>query len=195
MFERFTDRARRAVELAQEEARSLGHGFIGTEHLLLGVAGQPAGVGARVLARFALDAQTVRTEVVRIVGRGRFDVRDEDALRAIGIDLDEVRRAVENAFGPGALDRPSAPRNRRRCAEAGIAGHVPFSARAKKCLELALRSAVAMKHNYIGTEHILLGLAAEREGVAARILQSRGIGATELRAAIEDDLARGDTAS
>ncbi len=196
MFERFTDRARQAVILAQEEARSLRHGWIGTEHLLLGVAGQPASVGQLVLARFGLDAPTIRSDVTRIIGRGEaFDDRDQEAPRAVGIDLDEVRRAVEETFGPGALERPTVRNRRGRCTQRWTPGHLPFCRRAKKCLELSLRWAVAMHHSYIGTEHILLGLATEREGVAAGILRSHGLEPTELRTAIEDHLARGDTAS
>jgi ATP-dependent Clp protease ATP-binding subunit ClpA len=196
MFERFTDRAQQAVTQAQEEARSLRHGRIGTEHLLLGVAGQPASVGQLVLARFGLDAPTIRSDVTRIIGQGgAFDARDQEALRAVGIDLDEVRRAVEDAFGPGALERPTVRGRQGRCTPRWTPGHLPFSRRAKKCLELSARWAVTMHHSYIGTEHILLGLATEREGVAGGILRFHGLEPTELRAAIEDHLARGDTAS
>jgi ATP-dependent Clp protease ATP-binding subunit ClpA len=196
MFERFTEDARQAVVQAQEEARALRHGFIGTEHLLLGVALQHAGVAPRVLGRFGLEASSIRDEIVRIVGRGgRFDDRDEDALRAIGIDLSSVRRAVEESFGPGALERPGAGRRRGRCEGPWTGGHIPFTPRAKKSLQLALRWAVAMRHGSLGTEHLLLGLATERDGLAARILREHGAGTTELRAAIDDDLAGGATAS
>jgi ATP-dependent Clp protease ATP-binding subunit ClpA len=206
MFERFTERARQAVVLAQEEARSLGHNYIGTEHLLLGAAGVPSGVGLRVLARFGLDAEAVRNDVTAIVGRGgRFDERDEDALRTIGIDLDSVRRAVEESFGPGALERPTVRRRRGRrgrCDEPWATtqmpwatAQIPFTPRAKKGLELALRWAETMRHNYIGTEHLLLGLATDEDVLAARILSSHGIRLAGLRRAIEEDLAQGDTAS
>src|SRR5437870_2312193 len=151
MFERFTPAARDAVVLAQDEARALRHGWIGTEHLLLGVARQPIGIGQRVLRRLGVDAEAIRHDVVRIIGEGgRFDTRDEDALRSIGIDLDEVRRRVEATFGTGALERPARPLRRRRgCMYPAAGATRPFTARAKKCLELALREARALGHNYL----------------------------------------------
>jgi ATP-dependent Clp protease ATP-binding subunit ClpA len=124
MFERFTDRARRVVVLAQEEARLLNHNYIGTEHLLLGLAHEGQGVAAT-------------------------------ALESLGISLEAVRAQVEEIIGQGQ----SAP-----------TGHVPFTPRAKKVLELSLREAKQLGHNYIGTEHILLGLVREGEGVAAQVL-------------------------
>ena len=195
MFERFTDEARESVVLAQEEARSLRHGCIGTEHLLLGVAGQPAGIAARVLAQLGLDASTIRNDIVAQVGEGGdFDHQDEDALRALGIDLDDVRRAVEDSFGPGALERPIAPAGRGLCDTPWVGGSIPFSPRAKKSLQLALRWTRVTRRGRIGAEHVLLGLAAERDGLGARILRSHGIDATRLRAAIEDDVAPGGAA-
>ena len=128
MFERFTDRARRVVVLAQEEARMLEHNYIGTEHLLLGLALEGEGVAASALASLDISLETVRREVEEIVGRGK-----------------------------------EAPR-----------GHIPFTPRAKKVLELSLREALQLGHNYIGTEHILLGLVREGEGVAAQVLQKQG---------------------
>ena len=129
MFERFTDDARQAVVLAQEEAVALHHGWIGTEHLLLGVL-RADGDGARLLAGFGVDAAGVRDDVVRIVGRGEDDI-DRDALATLGIDLDAVRERVERAFGPGALSRrrPLPARRDRR-------GRSRSRARAKKALEL-----------------------------------------------------------
>ena len=124
MFERFTDRARRVVVLAQEEARMLEHGYIGTEHLLLGLIHEGEGVAAK-------------------------------ALEALEIDLDGVRQQVEAIIGRGQQP-PS--------------GHIPFTPRAKRVLELSQRESDQMGHHYIGTEHILLGLVRENEGVAARIL-------------------------
>ena len=121
MFERFTDRARRVVVLAQEEARLLNHNYIGTEHILLGLIHEGEGVAAK-------------------------------ALESLGISLDAVRGQVEEIIGQGG----SAP-----------SGHIPFTPRAKKVLELSLREALQLGHNYIGTEHILLGLIREGEGVAA----------------------------
>jgi Clp amino terminal domain, pathogenicity island component len=128
MFERFTDRARRAVVLSQQEARRLDHNYIGTEHLLLGLVREGEGVAAR-------------------------------ALEALGVSLDGVRGQVEEVIGRG----PEPP-----------GGHVPFTPRAKKVLELSLREAKGLGHDYIGTEHILLGLVREGEGVAAQVLVRLG---------------------
>jgi ATP-dependent Clp protease ATP-binding subunit ClpA len=183
MFERFTDRAREAVVHAQGEARLLRHNYIGTEHLLLGILRERTSVGARVLDRLGIDLETVRADIVRIVGEGPSEgyERDAEALRAIGIDVDEIRRRVEEAFGPGALDRRVTSWRRRRrgdrcapIADALITGHIPFTPRAKKVLALSLREALALGHKYIGTEHILLGLVREGEGIAASVMAERG---------------------
>src|ERR1700710_1187145 len=128
MFERFTDRARRVVVLAQEEARMLNHNYIGTEHILLGLIHEGEGVAAK-------------------------------ALESLGISLEAVRSQVEEIIGQGQ-QAPS--------------GHIPFTPRAKKVLELSLREALQLGHNYIGTEHILLGLIREGEGVAAQVLVKLG---------------------
>jgi ATP-dependent Clp protease ATP-binding subunit ClpA len=128
MFERFTDRARRVVVLAQEEARLLNHNYIGTEHLLLGLIHEGQGVAAT-------------------------------SLESLGISLEAVRAEVEEIIGQGQ----SAP-----------TGHIPFTPRSKKVLELSLREAKQLGHNYIGTEHILLGLVREGEGVAAQVLVKLG---------------------
>ena len=124
MFERFTERARQVVVLAQEEARTLGHSYIGSEHILLGLLREEQGLAARVLESLGVTLERVRAQVERIVSRG-----------------DQVS-----------------------------AGQIPFTPRAKRVLELAQREAVSLGHNYIGTEHILLGLARDDDGVAARIL-------------------------
>ena len=192
MFERFTDAAREAVVLAQVEARSLRHGWIGTEHLLLGVARQPVGIGRRVLERLGMDADAIHGDVVRRIGEGGpFDSRDEDALRAIGIDLDEVRRRVEETFGPGALERSTQRTRGRRACGPLFDAHIPFTRRAKKSLELALREARALGHNYLGTEHLLLGLAREEEGLAATILRDFGVDRDRLRATVLEALGHG----
>ncbi|MDA0274633.1 MAG: ATP-dependent Clp protease ATP-binding subunit [Actinobacteria bacterium] len=128
MFERFTDRARRVVVLAQEEARMLNHNYIGTEHILLGLIHEGEGVAAK-------------------------------SLESLEIRLEQVRAQVEEIIGPGQ-QAPS--------------GHIPFTPRAKKVLELSLREALQLGHNYIGTEHILLGLIREGEGVAAQVLVKLG---------------------
>jgi ATP-dependent Clp protease ATP-binding subunit ClpA len=186
VFERFTDRAREAVVHAQDEARRLRHDYIGTEHLLLGILRDGSGVGARVLYRLGIDLDGIRSDVRRLIGGlPEGATSDADALRSLGIDLDEVRRRVEEAFGPGALDRPRGSRWRRtRCGP--LYGHVPFTPRAKKVLELSLREAKALGHAYIGTEHILLGLVREREGLAARILIDRGVDDGQVRRLVEE---------
>jgi hypothetical protein len=128
MFHRFTDRARRAAQLAQEEARLLRHDYVGTEHLLLGLLYEGAGVAAQ-------------------------------ALESLGISREDVRGQVEEIIGHGQGSR---------------SGHIPFTARAKKVLELSLREALALGHHYIGTEHLLLGLLREGEGIAAQVLTRLG---------------------
>jgi hypothetical protein len=135
MFERFTDRARRVVVLAQEEARMLHHNYIGTEHILLGLIHEGEGVAAK-------------------------------ALESLGISLDAVRQQVEEIIGQGQ-QAPS--------------GHIPFTPRAKKVLELTRREAEQLGHNYIGTEHILLGLIREGNGVAAQVLVMLGADLNRVR--------------
>jgi prophage maintenance system killer protein len=124
LFQRFTDRARRAVHLAQEEARLLRHNYVGTEHLLLGLLYEGEGIAAQALGSLGISLQAVRAQVEQIIGHG-----------------------------------PTTP-----------TGHIPFTPRAKKALELSLREALQLGHNYIGTEHLLLGLIREGEGVAAQVL-------------------------
>src|SRR5687767_15694904 len=138
MFERFTDRARRVVVLAQEEARLLNHNFIGTEHILLGLIHEGEGVAAK-------------------------------ALESLGISLEAVREKVEETIGPAGSSTSGSP---------------PFTPRAKKVLELSLREALQLGHNYIGTEHMLLGLVREGEGVAAQVLKRLGIDFDATRAEV-----------
>src|ERR671915_318881 len=135
MFERFTERARKVVVLAQEEARHFNHNYIGTEHLLLGLLREDEGVAAR-------------------------------ALSSLNVTLDEVREQVESIVGYG---------------EEGTGAQAPFTPRSKKVLELALREALQLGHNYIGTEHILLGLVRESEGVAARVLSNLDVDPDKVR--------------
>ncbi len=139
MFERFTNSARHVVVLAQEEARLLSHNYIGTEHILLGLLGEPESVAGVVLSSFGITRDAARVEVEETIGRGK--------------------------------KQPS--------------GHIPFTPRAKKVLELSLREALAIRHNYIGTEHILLGLLREGQGVAAQIM-SRHANLPEIRTAVLD---------
>ncbi len=135
MFEKFTERARQAIVLAQEEARMLSHNHIGTEHLLLGLIHEGQGVAAR-------------------------------ALESLGISLEDVRRNVEEIIGRG---------------QETLSGHIPFTPRAKKVLELSLRESQQLGHDYIGTEHILLGLIREGEGVAAQVLVKLGADLNRVR--------------
>jgi ATP-dependent Clp protease ATP-binding subunit ClpC len=135
MFERFTDRARRVVVLAQEEARMLNHNYIGTEHILLGLVHEGEGVAAKALESLGISREAVRQQVEEIIGQGRH--------------------------------APS--------------GHIPYTPRAKKVLELSLREALQLGHKYIGTEHILLGLIREGEGVAAQVLVHLGADGSSTR--------------
>jgi GNAT superfamily N-acetyltransferase len=146
VFERFTDRARRVVVLAQEEARLLNHNYIGTEHILLGLVHEGEGVGARALA-------------------------------ALHIELEDVRRDVREIIGLGTA--------------APTGGHIPFTPRAKKVLELSLREAMQLGHAYIGTEHLLLGLIREGEGVAAQVLQRLGADLDRVRLTVMTVLTTG----
>jgi ATP-dependent Clp protease ATP-binding subunit ClpC len=135
VFERFTDRARRAVVLAQEEARMLNHDYIGTEHILLGLLREHDGVAGKALASLDISIEAVRRQVEEIVGQGR----------------------------------------------AAPTGHIPFTPRSKKVLELSLREALQLGHNYIGTEHILLGVIREGEGVATQVLMKLGANLNRVR--------------
>lgn len=185
MFQRFTHQARQVVIEAQRHARELRQDRIGTEHLLLGLLSEGRGVTAGVLAGFGVEAEGTRAMVLRVVGLGVPNEPDAAALEAIGIDLEEVRRKVEAAFGSGALGR------RRRGRELGRRlGHVPFTPRAKKVLELSLRQALSLRHNHIGTEHILLALLAEGEGLAALVLSQKGVRFDEARSRILEELDR-----
>ena len=170
MFERFTTEARQTVVGAQHEARRLHSGRIGTEHLLLALLLQPT-PSATVLARHGLTRDAVTDAVRSYVGDGDLDAQ---ALTTLGIDLDAVRDSVEASFGRGALDRQPGPRR-------GPAGHIPFTPRAKKVLELSLREALAMKSKSIADGHIALGLLREGEGLAAKVLADRGVDTVELR--------------
>ena len=135
MFERFTDRARRVVVLAQDEARGLKHNYIGTEHLLLGLISEGEGVAAKALETMGIKGEAVRASVIEIIGEG----------------------------------------------EKPVEGHIPFTPRAKRVFELSLREALQLGHNYIGTEHLLLGLLKEGEGVAAQVLTKQGADLSQVR--------------
>ena len=149
MFERFTDRARRVMVLAQEEARMLQHNYIGTEHLLLGLLVEGQGVGTKALVELGITKEAAIAQIKTIIGQGQL--------------------------------KPS--------------GHIPFTPRAKKVLELGLREALQLGHNYIGTEHILLALIREGEGVAAQILVKLGADLLSARKKVLDILAGQSEAS
>ena len=216
MFERFTGSARQVVVQAQSQARQLGHGFIGCEHLLLALVSvdEPA---AAVLRDHGLTPERTRAEVIRLLGPGRtvslLAGLDREALASIGIDLDAVRSRIEATFGPDALARavPAVRRRRRRglrsrlrrparnarllpaalgnrTLEAADAprGHIPFTERAKKALERSLREALAAGDSYIGVQHVALALFSMDDGMVPLILSALGISPAPLRAAILD---------
>ncbi len=169
MFERFTPEARQVVEGAQQQARELRHDRIGTEHLLLALLTRQGTTSSTVLGRHGLTRSAVATDVARFTG----SELDASALTSIGVDLDAVRTSVEATFGPGALDDQGDRRRRT--------GHIPFSPRAKKVLELSLREALALKSRTITDGHLLLGLIREGEGLAAQVLHDRGVDLPALR--------------
>jgi ATP-dependent Clp protease ATP-binding subunit ClpC len=142
LFERFTERSRQVLVLAQDEARHFKHNYIGTEHILLGLLREGDGLAAQVLAGFDVTLDEVRSQVARLVGEG-----------------DEI-----------------------------ASGQIPFTPRAKKVLELALREALQLQSSFIGTEHLLLGIARENQGVAARILLDFDVDADKIRKSVEDAL-------
>ncbi|GAA0574358.1 Clp protease N-terminal domain-containing protein [Paractinoplanes ferrugineus] len=197
MFERFTTGAREVVTGAHQAARDLGNQHIGTEHVLISMLRDENGTVARLLRERGLDAATARDDVRRLAGgtepgpsRAETEAEDAAALKAIGIDLDKVRAAIEENFGAGALQLPQAlPRKRGffgRLYASG--GHLPLTPRAKKLLELALREAVRLHQNFIGPEHIMLGLLREGEGLAARVLTEHRIKFDDLRTELERSL-------
>jgi ATP-dependent Clp protease ATP-binding subunit ClpA len=186
MFERFTGKARQAVVAAQEEARTRGADEIRTEHLLAGLYTVPDSLALTVLDAFSVDKAAVLREIDRLRPHGRPPI-DAEALSTLGIDLDEVRRQVEEAFGPGALDRTRAALGGKG---SRFFGHIPVDRATKKALELALREAIHLKHNYIGTEHILLGLIHAEAGAAHHILTALGVRLEPARVIVEE-LVRG----
>lgn len=158
MFERFTAEARQVVVRSQDEARALRHPWIGTEHLLLGMLTGP-GDGGELLGARAVTAEWVRQQLRPPAGEDKLDAA---ALRMLGIDLDEVRRAAEEQFGPGALSLDAKPIPR---------GHIPFTKRSKKVLELAVREAQALHSEQINSVHLLLGMLREHDGLGARLIE------------------------
>jgi ATP-dependent Clp protease ATP-binding subunit ClpA len=169
MFEKFTKWAKRAVSLSQDEAMALGHDHIGTEHVLLGLVGAEGGLAGEVLTQHGVSLSRAREETMRILVAagvtGTGGQAATDALASIGIDVEAIRRQADATFGPGRFQYP----------------RPPFTPRGKKVLELSLRESVALEHSYIGTEHLLLGMLAEGEGVGIKVLQALDVNVAELR--------------
>jgi ATP-dependent Clp protease ATP-binding subunit ClpA len=198
MFERFTDKARKVVSLAMAQAKEQGDDQIRPVHMLYGAAAAD-GVAARALTALGVDAAAVAHELDRTggappgapgpLGGGEEAAGDAEALAAIGIDLDEIKRKIEESFGPGALDRvpltPKGPLN--------WTGRLPMSDQAKLSLALALKETRTLHHTYVGTEHLLLGLmrVAERYphgDFAAVTLPDLGLDPSVVRARVLDEL-------
>lgn len=177
MFERFTKEARKAVATAYEEAAALRDEEIGPVHIVLAVSGAPGGVAGPALRSLDLGPERLREAIAAtppVSGR-----LDRDALASVGIDLDQVRREIEAAFGEGALERPAAAgRSRRR------GGNLRFSRSAKKALELSLREALRLRHNYIGAEHVVLGALRADDPALQAVLRRQGRSPEEVRAAV-----------
>ncbi|MBB5868182.1 ATP-dependent Clp protease ATP-binding subunit ClpA [Allocatelliglobosispora scoriae] len=194
MFERFTDAARGVVNGAQVAARELKHPYIGTEHLLLAMLTAETGTAVRALTEAGLTAPAIRAKLQEIVPDDAQPLSKEDraALQTIGIDLDAVLSKIEESFGPEALMPPPLEAKRgllRRKPRNGTR----FAARSRKVLELSLREALRLKDNYIGTEHLLLGLIREGNGLAVKLITDAGVDLDELRRATE--AARGRTST
>ncbi|MCX5386887.1 Clp protease N-terminal domain-containing protein [Streptomyces sp. NBC_00083] len=173
MFEFFTERARRAIVASQDEAIALGHDFIGTEHILLGLAGTEDGTAGQVLAAQGVAVDRVRAETVRVLEAAGVPSTGgqpaKDALASIGIDVEEIKRQADNAFGPGAFQYP----------------RPAYTPRAKKVLEATLREAEELGHDRFGTEHMLLGLLAAGDGGrGVEVLTALGADRARLRAAV-----------
>lgn len=171
MFERFTELAKRAVAASQDAALTLGHDFIGTGHLLLGLTAT-AGTAGEVLREQGVELGRAREETVRLLEQAGVPANGgqpaRDALSAIGIDVTEIQRRADDAFGPGAFRFP----------------RPAFSPRALRVLKLTLREALALRQQRIDTEHLLLGLLAEGEGVAIHVLAELGTETEAVRRAV-----------
>ncbi|WBB81700.1 Clp protease [Micromonospora sp. WMMD882] len=183
MFERFTDRAREVVRQARREA---DREPVGTHHLLLALLADRDALATRLLADAGVTGDDLRIRISRRLDQGAVPGEDDaDALRQIGIDLAAIEARIEESFGPGALRRPPPP---RRDGWWRRSGRGPFAPGSRKALELALREALRLRHRHIGTEHVLLGLLHEGDGLAARALHDAGVDLTDLRRRVETAL-------
>ena len=171
MFERFTDRAKRVIVVAQDEALALGHDFIGTEHLLLGLT-RTDGIPKELLDERDVTSDKVRDEAVRLLTEAGLhrpgDRSAEEALASLGIDVDEIRRRADESFGPGKFKFP----------------RPGFTPRLKRTMELTLRESLTVGSAEVGPEHLLLGLLADPESVAVQVLSGLGTDPGALRSAV-----------
>ncbi|MGI5339396.1 Clp protease N-terminal domain-containing protein [Streptomyces sp. CA-181903] len=178
MFDHFTDPGKQAVVTAQDQAVDLGHDFVGTEHLLLGLLGTTGGGAGAVLTGCGVDLPRARERVVRLrqadgtPATGGQEAKD--ALAGLGIDADEIRRRADDSFGAGAFRFP----------------RPAYTENAKKALTAAVHEAQALRHDRIGTEHVLLGLLAVDEGTALKVLAALGVEITVIRPTVLDALDR-----
>jgi ATP-dependent Clp protease ATP-binding subunit ClpA len=184
MFERFTADARNTIIGAHIQAGRLGHEQILAEDVLLAAISEDQKSPGRILRECGLDSERLASEI-SLLGHA-----DADALRQIGIDLDSVRRRIEDVFGAGALDRPRERGSSWLGGRRRAGGHLPFSLVAKKSLAEALRQAVMLGHNFIGTEHVVLGLLATDDAPAAVTLTRLGVDVAEVRTRLVAELRR-----
>jgi ATP-dependent Clp protease ATP-binding subunit ClpC len=172
VFEKFTNLAKRSITLSQDEAVTLGHDYIGTEHILLGLVRVRQGLAGEILSEQGVTADQVRAETLRLLEAAGVSANGgreaTEALAAIGIDVEEIRRRADDTFGPGRFRFP----------------RPAFTMRAKRVLELTLRESMELGHDEIGTEHLLLGLLAEGEGVGVAALGAVGVDSVALRTTV-----------
>ncbi|MGH3395554.1 MAG: Clp protease N-terminal domain-containing protein [Streptosporangiaceae bacterium] len=174
MFEIFTNLAKRSITLSQDEAITMGHDYIGTEHMLLGLARVPEGLAGGILGEQGVTADQMRAETLRLLVAAGVSANGgreaTEALAVIGIDVEEIRRRADDTFGPGRFKFP----------------RPGYTRRAKTVLELTLRESMELGHDYIGTEHLLLGMLAEGEGVGVKVLGGLGVDPAALRTTVLD---------
>ncbi|HEX3489920.1 MAG TPA: Clp protease N-terminal domain-containing protein [Streptosporangiaceae bacterium] len=172
MFEKFTNLAKRSITLSQDEAVTLGHDYIGTEHILLGLVRVRQGLAGEILSEQGVTADQVRAETLRLLEAAGVSANGgreaTEALAAIGIDVEEIRPRADDTLGPGRFRFP----------------RPAFTMRAKRVLELTLRESMELGHDEIGTEHLLLGLLAEGEGVGVAALGAVGVDSVALRTTV-----------